>query len=252
MGQTVNYPYNGHWHKSDSAICYAGQGRFTNAKAATTFSTYPGGGYLVAVAPQNNDVIYTKVGNGATTVIRKSTNKGAAFSDFVTPGWDPTAVDNRRTIITVDPGDHSTIYMPGPLVGFNRDMRRYNGSTWKSDYNLATRFRSDNPDYPSGMYAYVNSIAVDPQDRDTIAVSIRAPSFCEVYITYNATDATPTWERITKNMPRLAPAGLKFHPTNGDLWAGFIGGGSLVYPHPDAHPDPTWTTNLIVQNVEPA
>lgn len=243
------YPSNGKWHRQNSAICYTSSGRFTNAKVNNNWTGFQGGGTFLDAHYADNDVIY--IWNG--TSIRRSENAGATVTDFVTPGWTPTFVDSRQSTVKADPVDDRVIYMIGPAEasGTAKDLRRYDGntSTW-TDFGIIERFRADYPGFPADILAGVFGIAIDPQDRNTVAVAIRAISYGAVYITYNANDAVPVWEDITKNLQRIGGIKLKFHPTNGDLWGGAIGGGTWVYPHPDPHPDPTWTTGLLVQNVE--
>ncbi len=225
-----------HWHRTAPSVIYSGDRRSTNA--GLSFSGYPSGiGRVVDCLRADNDVIYGISGSGADTELRWSQDRGNTASLFVRVGWNVTAGDVRRFIVTAHPTNRNVIFTRSA----NGDLARYDraSNSWRTNYGLIAQTRAANPGMPSNFPASVASIAIDPQDPECVYVAMLSPGYQTLWRTQNGQSASPTWENITYNMFRVSRGILAVHPHTGDVFFGTNGIGAarlIPPPKPRSHP----------------
>lgn len=225
-----------HWHRTDPRIVYSADRRSTNA--GVSFSGYPGDiSRIAACWEADNDVIYGVNGQGRDTTIRWSEDQGATGSLFVNVGWNITAGDVRRIVLTVHPRDRNVIFTRSAAG----DLARYDRArdAWKTNYGLVAMTRAANPGMPSGFPVSVGSIAIDPQDPDCVYVAMFAPGYQTLWRTQNGQSDAPVWENITYNLFRVSRGIVAVHPHTGDVFFGANGIGAarlIPPPKPRSHP----------------
>jgi hypothetical protein len=159
----------------------------TNYPFYSKFAVYPGDTKRVLL--------------GSYTQLYESVDRGENWS---TVGGALPAANSGISALAYAPSDNQTIYL-----GFN------NGQIYLTRDHGATPW---NPvPLPGGITAPITSIVVDPQDPQTVYVSVGAFDVSKVFVSNNS---GVTWSAITTGLPNVPVNALLLTGHNGTLFAG--------------------------------
>ena len=240
LAPAPTYWYYLHWNKTTPTVVYGWGQR--SLDSGLTWAPYPGMGGMgvCSVYPGNEDTIYGLELVSGQTQFRRSTDRGATSSIIVTAPWDAKTIWNpREFIIAVHPSNPDYFFTRSA----SGDLARWNGSSWKTDYNIFGLHIAANPTAPSGHQRKIRDVIIDPQDANTGYVIVYCVGFHSVWRTTNLLSNNPTWEDVTFNLWR-GDTGFNcdIHPLTGDAMFGSLDvGGFRILPPPAVRSSPTLT-----------